>query len=83
MVAGSVSPHLANLFIFLLSTARHPLWSADHLPHKGGRSQVARPSPYLDERVLREWCLFLFECAQLISLLVGEMPGRAEGVLLR
>ncbi|NKK65601.1 hypothetical protein GFL88_19115 [Rhizobium leguminosarum bv. viciae] len=49
-----------------------PLCPAGHLPHKGGD----RKSAELWRRPSRLW---QGACAQPISLLVGEMPGRAEG----
>ncbi|QRM59690.1 lytic murein transglycosylase [Agrobacterium fabrum] len=53
-----------------------PLCPAGHLPHKGGDRQDACFSLFPQHSMWltgRHWS---------ISLLVGEMPGRAEGVNL-
>ncbi len=51
-----------------------PLWAAAHLPHKGG-DQPALPS----SRKLKHFLVCKGVDANVISPLVGEMPGRAEG----
>ncbi|TIR20595.1 MAG: hypothetical protein E5X34_17765 [Mesorhizobium sp.] len=50
-----------------------PLWPAGHLPHLGGDWQLRRPA---HPAKVSDWRNRL---RRLISPLVGEMPGRAEG----
>ncbi|KQO73834.1 hypothetical protein ASF29_15570 [Rhizobium sp. Leaf262] len=57
----------------IVEYAATPLCPAGHLPHKEGDRLAATFRPSLASRV--KWC----QSAQPISLLVGEMPGRAEG----
>ncbi len=57
----------------IVEFAAAPLCPAGHLPLKGGDRLVASFRPSLASR------LKLCQSAQLISLLVEEMPGRAEG----
>ena len=56
--------------VVLLNT---PLCPAGHLPHKGGDRIAATSRPNLTSAEKGS------RCAQPISLLVGEMPGRVEG----
>ncbi|TJW09083.1 MAG: lytic murein transglycosylase [Mesorhizobium sp.] len=52
---------------------RAPLWPAGHLPHEGGDQMSSRLSPI--SNVLEMGGALKL----LISPLVGEMPGKAEG----
>ncbi|RWF26118.1 MAG: lytic murein transglycosylase [Mesorhizobium sp.] len=52
---------------------RAPLWPAGHLPHEGGDQMSSRLSPI--SKVLEMGGALKL----LISPLVGEMPGKAEG----
>ncbi len=56
-----------------------PLCPAGHLPHKEGdykrRAHYPKTAPSNIQSLQMGWCAR----SQLISLLVGEMPGRAEG----
>ncbi|SMC98640.1 hypothetical protein SAMN05880593_11383 [Rhizobium sp. RU36D] len=53
-----------------------PLWSADHLPLKGGDRIAAPARPLIKRRKARDG---VRQCRESISPLEGEMPGRAEG----
>ncbi|MCL6654350.1 hypothetical protein A6R70_18865 [Agrobacterium rubi] len=57
----------------IVEYAATPLCPAGHLPHRWGDRLAATFRPSLASRVK------LRQNAQPISLLVGEMPGRAEG----
>jgi assimilatory nitrate reductase catalytic subunit/cobaltochelatase CobN len=63
-----------------------PLWPAGHLPHKGGDQLGAPFSPTKSHGEGAE-LVTGFDLAKVtplvISLLVGEMPGRAEGGMQR
>ncbi|TNM66784.1 hypothetical protein FHP24_07205 [Aliirhizobium smilacinae] len=68
-----------------MSSAKTPPLACRPSPPQGGRSQAARPSPEWFSSLVGEIATLIGVGwrAQLISPLVGEMPGRAEGGVFR
>jgi hypothetical protein len=65
----------------MASFVNTPLWPAGHLPHKGRdhQWQDLRPTTFSGAAGAKAMVLVgAKRCGRLISLLVGEMPGRAE-----
>jgi len=56
-----------------------PLWPAGHLPLKGGDWLGANSSPPVTDRASRVVASGAMDAPRVISPLVGEMAGRAEG----
>jgi hypothetical protein len=56
-----------------------PLCPAGHLPHKGGDRLGARSADNIGRYLWRAFFRRTKAAPLVISLLVGEMPGRAEG----
>ncbi|QGJ78633.1 lytic murein transglycosylase [Sinorhizobium meliloti] len=57
----------------------HPLWPAGHLPHKGG-DHLRRDQRLNKGSCMRGPAVGAKSETLVFSPLVGEMPGRAEGV---